>query len=492
MRKATIVRLGVAAALATMGVAGAVGSGCTSSSNNPGVDGGGPGDGGTAGGDGGQTGPTDGSTGGQDANKPETGTPDSGPTPIPANLVIAHISPGIPPIRVCFATGTGTSLGVTPISALPETPSGAPPYPATGSFPAVTYGTPGIYPGTIGAFPTITDLQPITITPYAILASAIKDNINYDGGAGVNQADGGVEETCVQLIGTHGQGTTDNKPGRLTLNKEFFALSAIPAGTLRDNQTYLLTMNGCLPGGTAGSPTVPAQYTCGADYDGGVNVSIGIAQLDTATTVPDGGIGIQFAHRSTALENTTIAVTGVGVIHEPAAAGVWPTLIQPGVVGSTPNDGGTDDAGNPIDAGSSPVYGPVPALIGDAAAGPTKYSGNGLSATSVMPYHTTDPTTSAIGVVLQPLDGGAANYGQWPQGDLFALPLSAVDQLSSWAASTAKSPTGFVAGQSYVFVLVGDPAAQQLPNPDGGSGINPQWDGRGMHFVAFPNVFTPH
>ena len=67
MRRVTMVRLGIAAALATMGVVGAIGSGCSSSTTVTTPDGGqtgaGP-DGGTgATGPDGSTGPTDGGTG---------------------------------------------------------------------------------------------------------------------------------------------------------------------------------------------------------------------------------------------------------------------------------------------------------------------------------------------------------------------------------------------------------------------------------------------
>lgn len=505
MRKSAMVRLGIAAALATMGVAGAVGSGCTSSnSTSPGVDGGTDGATGTTGSTGAtgaEGGTPEGGTGpGPDGGMKDGGGKDSA-APIPANLVIAHVGPGIPPVRVCFATGSGASFGVQPFNALPDNPSGAPPYPATGSFPAVAPGTPGIYPGTIGAFPTITDLAPLTITPFAILASSIANDINFDGGNGVNSADGGQEEDCVHLIGSHGLGSAEVAPavaGRLTPGVDFFPLAPIPAGTLADQNTYLLTINGCLPGGEVSDAAAAAGFTCGP---GDAGPSIGIAQLDTTTTAPDGGIAIQFAHRSVSLENTPIQPPGAPVmLHTPASLGVWPALIQPGVVGMVPIDAGPDGG----DAGTMPVYGEVPVILGDAAAGPVTYNGTGITGTQILPLTETDPTTAFFGVFVQPLDGGAPNGNPWPgsydpgtgapiPGDLIALPLSVIDQLSSWGASTAPggSPIGFVSGQSYTFIIIGDPVAEQLPNPDGGPGINPAWDGRGMHIVAFPNKFKP-
>ncbi len=75
------------------------------------------------------------------------------------------------------------------------------------------------------------------------------------------------------------------------------------------------------------------------------------------------------------------------------------------------------------------------------------------------------------------------------------MPLSAIQVLSAWTASTKASPASFQTGLAYTFLLVGDPAAPGLviASPDGGATTpNPAYDGRGLHFVAFPNVFTPN
>jgi hypothetical protein len=482
MRKVTIVRLGVAAALAMMGTAGALGSGCTSSSATS--------DGGLTGQDSGPTGTTgDGGTGTQDGS---TGTSDSstdGPAPDtyvppPANLVLAHTSPGIPPFRVCFSEGAvGTTASVPALPALPDGPGAAPAYPTTGPYPGVAAGTPGVYPGTIGAFPSLgLSLENLQVTPYAVLASSIANDVNLDGGAGINASDGGAEEDCVHLIGTHGLGTTDpGTPGRLTLNQDFFALPTIPASTLKDTQTFLLTINGCLPGGTAGYEAgVPENVTCGPAYDGGNTASIGIIQLDT-TTVPDGGIGVQFAHRSTAVENTPVEVA-VGdtavLLHTAASDGVWPAFFQ--VI---------------PDAGDDGAAGVVPTTL---TTSPVLYSDTGLTATQTVSVNLTAATT-AFGVFVQPLDGGAPNALAWPgtvgaggavPGDVIALPLSDIQLLSSWSSTTADggAPATFTNGTSWVFIFEGDPAAQQLVTPAGAQ--NPSYDGRGVHIVAFPNTFT--
>ncbi len=507
MRKVTVVRLGVAAALATMGVAGAVGSGCSNSSSGP-TDGGVASNDGSTGATGdGSTGPApDGSVGDSgNGNKDGGGqSDDAGPPVVFANVVVAHTAPGVPPFRVCFATGTAPPLTVNPeIQALPDSPGQAPGYPATGPFPAVTPGTPGIYPGTIGALPSATDFTQITLTPFAVLASAIANDVNYDGGDGVNLIDGGVQEDCVHLIGSHGLGVQDTAtgatPGRLTAGVDYFPMKAIPPNTLLDNKAYLLTVNGCFPGAsTAGanlsSPyTVPPEVTCGADYnaDGG-NVSIRIAELDTTTPVAAGGIGVQFAHRSTALEDTPLPG------HTSAGVGVWAGLIQPQLVPEQ-LDAGPDGG----DAGSVLVPTLLPSFIGDGGPLPAAvtYSGSGVTPAQSFPLSPVvladggiDQSSVLFGLVTLPIDGGAPDLSPpgWPTTDLIAFPFSDVYEFSQWLASTAAASNGFAPGQTYTFVLTGDPVAEPIaiPGPDGGLVANPSYDGRGLHLVAFPNVFT--
>jgi hypothetical protein len=87
-------------------------------------------------------------------------------------------------------------------------------------------------------------------------------------------------------------------------------------------------------------------------------------------------------------------------------------------------------------------------------------------------------------------DEAGAPVGFAP-GDLIALPFSAIQQLSRWDLSTASgsTPANFAAGQTYTFALMGDPAAEQLVGADGGQ--NPNYTGKGLHIVAFPNKFAP-
>jgi hypothetical protein len=422
---------------------------------------------------------------------------------VPASLVVAHTAPGVPPIRLCFATGSGASPFVVGIPALPDGPAAAPPYPA-GSYPGVTAGTPGIYPGTLFAVPTVAYLSSIQLTPFAILASSVANDVNFDGGAGVNAADGGLEEDCVHLIGTHGLGTGDTGagsiPGRLTPGTDYFPLGSIPASTLLDDDAYLVTVNGCLPGGEADPPAAAAGYTCGPGYDGGVSIGVGVAQLDT-TTKPDGGtIGVQFAHRSTAFENTPIVYCAdppscsvILPVHDPATDGVWPAFFQyssAGTPGYVPID--VAPSAGPVTYGANTVT-PATTVTGGAAVLSVNLAGVDAGVAGYFP--------TVFGVSVQPLDGGPPNMAPWPglpappngtgPGDVYALPLSTIEAASEWTASIASTPGGasFSYGQTYTLILVGDPLAQQSVLSDGGA--NPAFDGRGLHFLAFPNEFTP-
>ena len=76
-------------------------------------------------------------------------------------------------------------------------------------------------------------------------------------------------------------------------------------------------------------------------------------------------------------------------------------------------------------------------------------------------------------------------------GDVIAVSLATIQYASQWSASVASTPGGanFAYGQTYTFILEGDPLAQQGLLSDGG--LNPAYDGRGIHIVAFPNNFSP-
>jgi hypothetical protein len=445
MRNVTWIRFGIAATIATVGAAGTLAVGCSDDDNvgtTPGVD------------------------AGPDTNIPKV---DAGPDTAPskdssvppvkdagsnAKLILVHASPDVPAIRVCFGTGKladGSDSVVQPLPALPDTAGPGLPY-------------PGVFPGTGGAFPDITDLSATAILPFVVLADAIKTEF---------ASDGGTEATCDQLVGTTKKACAGTKC--LTADK-YVQLPAIPAQTFLKDKTFLLAATGCLPNAKDPNGT-PAR--CGATYgDGGTgNVGVEISELDTTFTPPDGGFGAQFVHRASAIEGFAYPVGGTVTVPF-AANGLVPGTI--GLVPAAPVDAGILDAGADADAGDA---GPPPVTFVQHVftTGPSTKFGNNPPTPAVVAV-IQDPAESAFGVFVK-ADGGTPNPAPLSQGgdQLAALPLKVIQQLTTGTAGP------FKVNETYTFVLLGDPAAAQLPNPDGGPGVNPAYDGHGIHIIAFPN-----
>ncbi len=405
---------------------------------------------------------------------------DAGSTPLPdAKLVLVHAAPGLGPVRLCFGVSVGGNANtVANIPALPDGPS-APPYapPPTGTGGTVAQGTPGFYPGTISAIPDITSLENLALAPFLIDATQIASN-TVDGGP-----DGGVELGCPQLIGSHGAGPSDSPVAGILDPSAFWQLATIPAHTLHDGSTYLLSITGCVGGFTPSlyetGESITAQQVCGTDFpgDGGANVALGVTMLDTTTPVTGGNMGVQFAHRSTALEGAKESFNEGEAVsqHPPASNGVLPGFIIVGI----------DDAG------------PTSNFV-QLAAAPVTTSG-----TQITPIQLTtvlDVTTTAVAGLTFPgsqPDGGPSLLpypgSQTGAGDLIALSMNVTSALSNVGASTTQTPGGFGHGHAYTVVLLGinDPTLPQLADPSGDGGVNPAYDGRALHFVAFPNQFTP-
>jgi hypothetical protein len=505
-----MVRLGIAAAITTLAGVGAFASGCSSDDNGSG--GGTTADGGQE--DTGTVPVTDG--GGSDAPVTTGDSASDAPvtTVLPdAKLILLHAAPGVGPIRLCIAQSEGTAApSVAPIAAIPDNPADVPPWtpppaygPAyDGGVGAVAPGTPGLYPGTIAAVPDITTLANLNITPFVIDANLIADQTSVKG------PDGGKEATCDILIGKHGLGTGDTPPGILSTS-QFIQLPTVPANTLLDGTTWLLSATGCLPGfqpsASAQALGITAADTCGAGYDGGSNVALGLAKLDTTTQV-DGGWGIQFAQRSTAIQGTPFPLVednSVIIEHAPASDGLLPGVV---VTQTTTLDAGADDAGDGGDA-SVPTTTTTQSFV-PIATTPVAESPTALTPVATV---TANPATSAFGFLTAPgsLDGGAFAPTAYPYssqgetvvlGDTFAIPLTSIEALSSWTASTEQpTPATFVAGQTYTLITVGnnDLTVPQLLTAAGTSNLGGDagacgsagcYDGRGLHIVAFPNSFT--
>jgi hypothetical protein len=375
-----------------------------------------------------------------DAGEIHDASDGSAPPAPPAAFALVHAAPGVPPVRLCFGSAAaGQAASVLAIPPIPDEPSSAPAVPAIGAYPAVAKGTPGIYPGSVATLPFQNDLSDQALELYAVLASSVSGDVASDGGLGTGP-DGGPEESCTALVGSSGLGTGDTPPGRLVAGTDFFALPVVAAGTFGATGAYLLSLTGCLSGAGLGAET------CGASE--AASPAIGVATLDT-TSVATASFGAQFAHRSSALEGTAFGG------HAAASSGVEPVLVS--------------------------SSGTVTPLFSSAAA--VLFSGTGIGP-SPAAAAAFDPTAqgAAFGVVLLPPDGGSPSMQAYPAGDLVAMPLATIQSLSSWTASTASGATAFASGYAYTFVLVGDPSAPAASDPS--------YDGRGIHFVAFPNVFT--
>jgi hypothetical protein len=418
-------------------------------------------------------------TGGGDTNTPH---PDAN-TPVHAKVILVHAAPGAPAVRVCFAQGQqddGSDKSVAAFTALPDKISSIPPYGTEG---------PGIYPGTGGPFPDLADLSQIAITPYIVLASKIA---NQTADAGLN------ELTCDKLIGGDGKGVD----GGLVKNVDFFELATVAKGKFTPETTFLFALTGCLP--DAGSP-----QECGS----GTGLSVGISTLDRSVPSAAGanGFGVQFENRSSALEGTPAELPAY---HDPAAAGVIPfvqyavaapdagpadsgpdTSATDGGDGGSGDDGGTVDSG---DDGSASDSGTEDATVDASSGGDAGPSGPppGFVPVSQTPIKfsgaTVTPTVAVggnsglyFGVGVPKLDGGSLDLQHdYPFGDRIALPASVVEQLT-WGAAAVPTCTP---GTNCTYVLLGDPSKPPLFTVvDGGVGLNPGYDGRGLHFLAFPN-----
>ena len=238
-------------------------------------------------------------------------------------------------------------------------------------------------------------------------------------------------------------------------------------------------VSGYQPSAGAEALGISARDTCGAGYDGGANVAIIAAQLDTTTQV-DGGWGLQFANISTPLQGTPLAlVEDAGyVFHAPASTGLLPGFAVTKSVDGADAMTFAPTSSTPI-AMSASLFAPVVTV-------------------------TPDPSSSVFGVVTLPGSGtaGAPVLTRYPfdsngyPGDLFALPMTDVQLLSSWSASSADGgPPGFLAGQSYAFIAVGNndfTTVPQLVDAEGQPNVfvdGGTYDGRGLHIVS---VKVPH
>ena len=442
MRPSNWIRLGLASGLACgVATAGAIAGGCGGDDNGALLTSGGP-DGGGADH---SVGPTV-DAGGQDAVAPHSDSgsdsapgdarADALPPPTNARVVLVHASPDLGPMRFCLATGQlpdGSDSQTVPVfPPLPNQLDGNP-----------LHTVAGLYPGSGSALQDLGDFAGVAITVYAIDATKIAGDV-ADAGAGIDGGpDAATEQlTCVALIGPK-LGT----PGSLTAGKDYYPLGTFAKGTFPRSTTELITLTGCL--GNATDRDAGAAR-CGANWDfTSGNIQSNLYALDTTSAPAANSFGAQVIHAASAVDG-----------FESAEAGNAPVSQFIGLA----TGGGALPVGVPI-AGPINFRGFAP----DAAA--VQEPGSALASTTSVD----DTTFSGTG------DGGPIHR--------FTLSLPTIALLSTGTGTALDGGPYFAPGESYTFVLMGDPTADpvQLPGALPDSGINPAYNGYGVHFLAFPN-----
>ena len=360
-----------------------------------------------------------------------------------AKIIIVHGSPYAPDLRFCFGTGAkadGSDLAVGPLPALPHDDS---------NLGGRAY--PGLYVGTGGALPDLTDLETKAITgfviplPQAKIAGDVKSNA--------------AEHNCGDIIGATGG-------GGILAPTEFLKIPTIPAGTFVKGNTYLLALTGCLPGDTSGLGDGKAK--CGPNYATATgNLGIRIIKLDK-TVADSAKLGVQVIHLAQPVDGFLPLGNG-GFFDQ----GVKTTI------GLTRDDlDGGNPPNAPIAVGINYGYG-----LDGGTATPQTYANadyaHAIAYAVIKGYHTV-PANADAGTDASTVALTAANPG-FPFGALQKLTYGGFD------GGIGVGPAGlpiYTSGGNYTLIFLGDPTAQQLV-VDGG--LNPAYDGHGVHMMMFPN-----
>lgn len=404
----------------------------------------------------------DGSTpdtgGGGDTGTPDTGKPDTGTdssTPEPAKIIVVHAAtdygPGNPNgmVRVCYATKTASDpdFVVSPLAPLPHSVEDG------GALPI-----PGIPIGTGGPFPsTGLPLEGISIRPYVISAAALA-------GRGIVGTTGAAATArCNRLLqpGFVPDAGFANDAGALVENDDFWRLADIPAGTFKNGKTYILGIYGCTQD-VDGTNGAGFGGKCGPNLDG------------TGAFAPDGGKGPGNL-KIVVLEldaTTTVAATEMGIQVANLSPQVELYKTQVGLAPFAPVVANGDDAGP--DAATKKFISPdggeqeIPFVANPTAATPmVKVTG----IVSNQGYFAANDTRNSIPLemfVPLPMNN---SVGKQPSIQILTQGKANATEL-------------YVNGKSYTFVLVGDP----LPPAGSTTGAGQT---RTVHFLGFPNVFTP-
>jgi hypothetical protein len=371
------------------------------------------------------------------------GSPEAGASLASVYLVNATSDAKATPVRICIGYGdpaNGGAIVVTGgVNAFPDAPR------------SPDFAMAGLYPGygvRLADDPQLASFDPAfrTFSIFVIDASQIAAD-TADGGP-----DAGVEVPCEGLIGTDGLGVSGIGGGTLQIGSQYWYVGTVqscqdnPAGCLLRGTSWVVAVTGCAPGESASEAS-----RCPQDYEVATgDLSLTLWELDGVTQL-DGGMGAQIANASLAWDAVT---RDVGA---DTWAGFW----------AQPSSG-------------SPTIAPI---------------------TQTSPFGTLTPETLATMPVL-PYDGDAGfgvemvlggaptGPGNCPAVGPCIPPL--LESLPVIDALTYRSPPpggSFAVGQSYVFVLVGDPLQPAYLNPQDGGAATPgtgAFNGKSPHLLAFP------
>jgi hypothetical protein len=462
-------------------------------------------------------------TGGKDASPDNTSSQDSGggmpdtggggdavgeaaAPPGHAHVYVVHASEAAPALRFCFGFATqgdgGTVTVLSTFTALPDTLQTAQqPY-------------PGMFPGTGGLLDDHGfDLSKLNVAAYAIDATKLTGDIG---------GDGSTERHCDALVGSDGLGTGGAGGGQLTLGTDYWALGIIPAQTLMPGSSWVFAITGC----QAGVMDATEQAFCGPAYDPAKgNLGFVPFTLDSSTVPTAGTMGAQFAHASYQWDLVKGQLDAGSLItaaafYEPAPA---PDAGPPGDDGGgdAATEAGGDDSGGSGDSAAEAggdSGGAADSASGDDATtadagddGSVTDAGDdggdaghkGIMAPSVtqipvaigVNFGSLSPmmTKSVGGLTFDGTSGFAVSYvsGITPFGQPVALPLPVIQQLTYGTMTPPPGGVAFANGQSFVFVLVGNPLLPTFIDPaDGGPSTQGMgvFNGRSAHFLAFPTL----
>lgn len=396
-------------------------------------------------------------------NNNETGTKDGGdsgpPTPQPAKIIVVHgatsYGPGNPSgiVRVCYATKTASDpdFTISPLAPLPhskDTDSLLP-------FPGIPIGAGGPFPST--GLP----LEGISIRPYVISGQALAER-GITGTAGVAGT-----ARCNRLLTTgftpDGGFPGDAAATALAENKDFWKLADIPAGTFKNEKTYILSITGCAGDATAtagfcgnavgqaNSPYVP-NATPGAG-----NLQIAVLEIDATSTIATDEMGVQVVHLSPQYNVLRVGTAGAGVRPFSPVFGTPYTEV----------DAATYDAGDNVRVLGPDASAEIPFTGAGNVTALAKLKGI-VTATGYFAANEDDPGSTGPFIPM-PLNNNQLNPGAG------AITI----QYISEGKTVPNTAPAYNNGKAYTFVLVGDPT---LP---ASAGL------RRIHFLAFPNQFTP-